>query len=177
MLLSFRVLEHKIGRTVHDGTGREIVWWLQLNCIFCNYYKRYWERTKEFLDGWLFHFLIWWIFSLSVLVCQGRKSGAVLLATLILKHTAYFIGNYLCSKVPINKIQTEHSDKSGRAFSSVPPLKDDLKGQGVWKVHHKCHKTEDFYFPLWLASTCSTFHYYSSFKCTVRFCQYFWSLQ
>lgn len=163
LLLSFRVLEQKIGRTVHDGTGREIVWWLQLNCIFCNYYKRYWERTKEFLDGWLFSFSNLMAFFAISPGLSKQEVWSRLLATLILKHTAYFIGNYLCSKVPINKIQTENSDKSGRAFSSVSPLKDDLKGQGVWKVHHKIHKTEDFYFPLWLAST-STFHYYSLFE-------------
>lgn len=125
--------------------------------------KRYWERTKEFLDGWLFSFSNLMAFFAISPGLSKQEVWSRLLATLILKHTAYFIGNYLCSKVPINKIQTENSDKSGRAFSSVSPLKDDLKGQGVWKVHHKIHKTEDFYFPLWLAST-STFHYYSLFE-------------
>lgn len=127
------------------------------------------------MDGF-FHFLIWWLFFAISPGLSKQEVWSRLLATLILTHTANYIGNDLCSKVPINKIQTEHSDKSGGAFSSVSPLKDDLKGQGVWKVHHKIHKTGDFYFPLWLASTCSTFHDYSSFKCTVRFCQYFESV-
>lgn len=54
----------------------------------------------------------------------------------------------MCSKVPINNIQTEHSDRSGWAFSSIALLKDDfiqrknLKDAALKDFLFWCSKTE-----------------------------------
>lgn len=98
LLLSFGVLEHKIGISFHDGTCRKIIWWLQLNCIFVITIKGTGEEPKRL--RWIaFSFSNLMAFSLlSILVCHRSRFEGI-----------YYPHQYSVYDLkPINNTQTGH---------------------------------------------------------------------